>query len=561
MTTAIARIESDEEFERRNDAWVNLTTGIGGPKDKSSGYRFVPSNIDGAWYELELVYEQDHIAARIVDAKPEAVFANGITVEMADQAQKEALIDAMDALEAEDSIEKAMKWANLHGGSAIFLGADDGQKFSAPLNETGVTQVQYLHVFDRWELYPASFYEDPKSPKFGQPETYRVSPSDSTLKLSYYVIVHESRLIKFQGVQTTKRALVENQYWGQSVLVRAYNAVKQYGGSLASVLAAMSDASQGIYKIKNLLEIISGNNEAALKTRFKAMDTLRSSINAILLDADGEDYSRITTPLTELANLVDRFQVNVAAAANMPVTEIFGVSAAGLNATGENDTRSWYKQVQKAQRKSAKPAYERILRLVMRSKLGPTKGEEPASWSVKFPPVWAPTAMEQATLKKTKMETALLAKDAGAVTEYQIARGLLSGSEWDGDVVLKPEEIEALRIMASLAGMPTNTAPVVTPGTEEMPGGGEQLTQDDEGEELAVANPRQLAEQMTLHGALKCEHGKKNRCLLCGVERNRGLTGVDANGDGIWDTSWRAIGARAPAPAQPDAEPVDAADD
>lgn len=551
-------MSADSQLVRHTDAWINLTTGIGGPKDKSSGYRFVATNVDGAWYELENLYEEDHIAGRIVDAKPEAVFANGVTVEMADQKQKEAVLDKLDSLEAEDCIERAMKWENLHGGAAIFIGVDDGQKFDAPLNEASIKDVQYLHVFDRWELYPSKFYEDPKSPKFGQPSHYRVSPSDSSIRLSYYVIVHESRLIRFKGLQTTKRKLIENQYWGQSVLVRAYNAIKQYGGSLASVLAAMSDASQGVYKIKDLMQIIEGNNEEALKTRFKTMDTLRSTINAILLDSDGEDYQRISTPMTELANLVEKFQVNVASAANMPVTEIFGISAAGLNATGENDTRSWYKQVQKAQRKSAKPAYERILRLVMRSKLGPTKGEEPASWSVKFPPVWSPTAIEQATLKKTKMETAVLAKDLGAVNQYQIARGLLSGSEWDGDVVLKPEEIEALRILAQLSGMPTQTAPVVAPGAQALPEGGEQLTQDDEGEELAVANPRQLAEQMTLHAVQRCEHGKSNRCLLCGVERNRELTGTDNDGNGIFVTSWRAIGARAP---KVDAEPADETDE
>src|SRR5690606_7151553 len=111
---------------------------------------------------------------RIVDAKPEAVFANGVTVDIADGKQKEAVLDKMDSLEVEDCIERAMKWENLHGGAAIFIGADDGQKFDAPLNEAELKDVQYLHVFDRWELYPSKFYEDPKSPKFGQPSHYRV---------------------------------------------------------------------------------------------------------------------------------------------------------------------------------------------------------------------------------------------------------------------------------------------------------------------------------------------------------------------------------------------------
>lgn len=551
-------------IEKRNDAWGNAITGIGGPKDKSSGFRFYPSYIDRNWHALEELYEGDHIAGRIVDALPEAVFADGVNVEFAEQESREPVLDKMDLLRAEDHIEQGMKWEGVHGGAAIFIGVDDGLKFDVPMPDV-VKQVLYLHVFECWELYPAKFYEDPKSPKFGLPSHYRVSPSDSSGMGRYVnsVIVHESRLIKFEGLQTTKRKLVENQYWGQSRLARTYTAIKQYGGALASVLAAMADASQGVYKIKNLHEIIEGNNEESLKNRFRAMDQLRSVINSILLDSDGEDYSRITTPLTELANLVDRFQINVASAANMPVTEIFGISAAGLNATGENDTRSWYKQVQKAQRKRAKPAYERILRLVLRSTNGPTKGVEPSSWKVTFPPVWSPTAAERATIQKTKVETAVLAKDLGVVTEHQIARGLFSGSEWDGNIVLKPEEIEALRIMAQLAGM--QTQPSGTLPTNTVPDDGEQLTQDDEGEsqgeELSKLNPVQLAAKMTAMGVKACEHGKKNTCRLCGIERERDLIGTDSNGDGIFDTKWRAIGARAPAATEPDPSAADEADE
>lgn len=543
---------------RRQDAWINLITGIGGPKDKSSGFRFAASRIDQHWFALEELYEEDHIAGRIVDALPEAVFVNGVNVDIADQAVKEATLDKLDALRIEDCIERAMKWERLHGGAAIFVGVKDGTKrFDEPMGR--VHEVMYLHVLDRWELYPDKFYEDPTSPKFGQPSHYRVSPSDSTtLGRTVGVSVHESRLIKFGGMQTTKRKLVENQYWGQSVLARAYNAIKQYGGALASVLAAMADASQGVYKIRNLMQIIEGGNEELLQTRFQVIDQLRSVINSVLLDADGEDYQRIATPLTELANLVDKFQVNVASAANMPMTEIFGISAAGLNATGENDTRSWYKQVAKAQRKSAKPAFERILRLVFRSTEGPTKGVEPASWSVKFPPAWSPTALEQTQIRKTKVETAVLAKDLGVLNEHQIARGLFSGSEWDNDIVLTADEIDALRTMAMLAGMPAQPPSGAAPAVEDDDG--ETLTQDDEteqGEELAALNPRQLAEQMTSHGVQRCEHGKKNKCLLCGVERERELLGVDANGDGIWDVKWRAIGARAPTAAEPDPSTAD----
>jgi hypothetical protein len=57
-----------------------------------------------------------------------------------------------------------------------------------------------------------------------------------------------------------------------------------------------------------------------------------------------------------------------------------------------------------------------------------------------------------------------------------------------------------------------------------------------------------LAEEMTALGITACEHGAKNRCRLCGVERARGVT-LDESGNAVWKLAWKPIGAP-PAPAQ-----------
>lgn len=534
------------------DSWGNRVTGIGGPNDKSSGFAFYPSLIGYDPTALERLYEEDHISGRIVDALPDAVFVRGWTLELSDQAQRETIVDRLDALDAEGAVHQAMSYERLHGGSAIFLGADDA-RFEEPLREGA--RLLYLHVFDRWELTPYRYYQDPKSPKFGRPSHYRVHPSDVGIGQQVGVVVHESRLILFPGERTTKRKRIESQGWGQSALVRAYTAVRQYGGAMASVLALMADASQGVYKIKGLLDIIRSGGEEALTKRMRAMERIRSSLNAILIDADGEDYARVATVLSELGNLIDRFQIQVASAAKMPATEIFGRSAAGLNATGENDLRSWYDQIAQAQRQRAKPALERILRLIMRSPRDVMGGEEPESWSVKFPPVWLPTATETATIRKIKMETAILAKDAGVLNSAQIARGLFSGSEWDGEIVLSPEEISLLDLsqLTTALGGPGDLGDDAGDGEASEP----VLNQDDEtelGEELSALNARELAAQMTEHALTHCEHGRANRCPMCGIERLREVS-LDGDGNPVFTVKWHAIGERAPAPVtEPDAE-------
>lgn len=55
-----------------------------------------------------------------------------------------------------------------------------------------------------------------------------------------------------------------------------------------------------------------------------------------------------------------------------------------------------------------------------------------------------------------------------------------------------------------------------------------------------------LAEAMTEHGVDRCEHERRNRCLLCGVERERvPVPGVDGKPHG-WKIAWRPIKAATP---------------
>jgi hypothetical protein len=196
------------------------------------------------------------------------------------------------------------------------------------------------------------------------------------------------------------------------------------------------------------------------------------------------------------------------------------------------------------------------MRILLRSALGPTKGVEPDSWSIKFPPAWSPSASEKATIQKTKMETAVLAQDAGVLTPEQIARGLFSGSEWDGEIVLTEVEIEALKTVAMMSGLQGFRAPAAQAPLDDAPVDDPEVQEsaDAEGEALADLNPRELAQKMTELSIQRCEHGKLNRCQLCGVERERQLTGTDREGNGVWATAWRAIGARAPLPEEPDAQ-------
>ena len=424
------------------DAWANIVTGVGGPRDKSANFVHIVSMLGSDPAVQEQIYAEDDIAGIIVDALPDQVFRRGWRLDVPDQDDlRQRVIDELDRLGLTEAIKDATRWERLFGGSAIFVGAEDGQNPANPLNLANIRKVHFLTTFDRWELTPQRYYTDPLRPNFGKPEVFRVSPQD-TSKFSG-LLVHESRLVRFGGVRATKRRRAENLSWGDSVLVRAYEAVRQFAGAYASTLALLADANQGIYKISGLFQALKSGNADILRERMKAIDTVRSTVNAIVLDKD-EDYTRVAATLTELGNLLDKFMLRVAASARMPVTVLFGQAPAGLNATGESDMRNWYDRVEEEQRDRIVPAMERIVRLVMLGADGPCRGVEPPKWSVVFPSLWRPTAEQEATIGKTQAETDALYHDLGVLTPAHIARARFGGADGQHITLSKPE-LDALQ--------------------------------------------------------------------------------------------------------------------
>lgn len=64
-----------------------------------------------------------------------------------------------------------------------------------------------------------------------------------------------------------------------------------------------------------------------------------------------------------------------------------------------------------------------------------------------------------------------------------------------------------------------------------------------------------FAQRMTELGLERCQHGKANRCRICGIERVRAVD-LDGDGNPDWKVQWRPIGAPAPAAlARPSAAP------
>jgi phage-related protein (TIGR01555 family) len=432
--------------ESRTDAsWGNVLTGLGTIGDKATSTS--PMTFDGlSDVALSAMFHGDATARKAVTKRARTALSKGINVlvpETAGGAAAGAKVkDELDRLCCVERVLEAARWENLFGGSVIYVGIDDGQRGAdsqaQPIRLDALQRVLWLKTIDRRHIvrspYSGDIDMDPTSQTYGEPSHYQVSVP---MAGSYVTTrIHRSRLIIFGGAAATSEVRESRGGWGISVLDPMYDALQRSVNAWQSSGNAVANAQYTVFSLKGLSAMLGRENgEALMKARSKAMEMAKSLINAILID--GEDkYTRERIDFGNLPDMLDRFMYDVACAADMPVTVLFGRSAAGQNATGEGDRESWEASVEEYREHHLRGRIEELVRLIMVSKQGPTKGRELSGWRATFPPLEVLSALELAD-RYMKMATADVAYiDAQVLSADEVATSRFTAGGYSVETVI-----------------------------------------------------------------------------------------------------------------------------
>jgi phage-related protein (TIGR01555 family) len=455
-------------LEQKLDRWVNYQTGLGTIADKTrAGYFETPWRLNDV--EITDLVSGNDLAAKAVEKRPNEMFRRGYELESkkAGELDKSKIQDlseyATERLQCDLRLHQGLTFGRQYGGALLILGIDDGREPWEPLDEKNIKSFDFINQIDRRFAYVQDYYSDPMQPKYGQPRTYLIAnavatssyrSSDGT-KFGYktkskaklaniatsILNVHESRLIRFDGVEPdiiTRQTLAG---WSWSVLQRGYEVLRQCDGSFDALAYLISDASQGIFKLKGLFNAITAGQEGKLRARLELMERTRSVMHGVALDAGGEeDFTRVVTPMTGIPDAIDRIMQRLAAAFDMPLTELFGMSPAGMNATGESDRIKWYDTIANEQVNFLAPKIRRLYRLIALAHDSPFKGQ-PVDFKVHFHPLYAPTDDELAKTRFTNAQRDQIYIQNEVVTAEQVAL-TLSDIYQSIDVEEIEEEIE-----------------------------------------------------------------------------------------------------------------------
>ncbi len=200
----------------RNDSYLNalIPRSIRGrmsnySADLRNGAGLFPQPILSAQYML------NGFARTICDKPAEEMTRAGFDIVGMDEDLAQGIKARLEELNATKAFNEAIKWRRAFGGGLIVLGIRDGGGLEDEVNEDGVTDIEFMRVYDRFEAIPESRYEDPSHIKFGEIEIWQISPkivNGQTYK------VHESRCLIFDGESVTNETRASNDGWGSSVI-------------------------------------------------------------------------------------------------------------------------------------------------------------------------------------------------------------------------------------------------------------------------------------------------------------------------------------------------------
>jgi phage-related protein (TIGR01555 family) len=445
--------------------------------------------------QAEELYRGDDLAARLCDLLPADMTRQWLDVLVkGDKETTEEIGESLKTLRAKSKFREALTWARVFGGAAMLpvaadesgaaVAIDGSDDLSKPLDETKIQSIAGLNVFDAREVIAVAWYGDPLSPRYGEPVIYRLQPltlnvtsieeqslreqekkgnysglqrtatasmPDNTPSVVTIRYIHESRILRFDGVRLTRRLERVQWGWGDSIYVRLLDEIRDFQGSFDSTAVLLHDFAQGVFKMDGLAEAIASGNQALVMARMQAIDLARSVVKAAVIDTKGEEFKREVTPVAGLADLLDKFMTRISAAGGYPVTLLFGVSPAGLNATGASDIRLYYDKVKDQQEERIGPPLTRLLELLFLAKDGPTDGQELEDWSIQYRPLWQLDEVQQADVRLKTAQGDALYLDRQVVTPEEIAVSRWGGDAYSIETQLEETDPEKRAVAASEA--------------------------------------------------------------------------------------------------------------
>ena len=443
MSEELVDLGHNGEGVFRADGLVNALTGMGTGRDKSQYTGSTPI-VFLTQEELENLYSE-WIPKRIVDIVAEQSTRKGFKVlfggEGAAAEEVTGIEQVIEDLYILENLGLASKNARLFGGAVILLYIDDGRSADQPVDFRNIRAVEGMEVLDRWQIAPMitedSLYDYSKA-------TYYQIISGDLIRQPQLTKIHKDRILRFDGEWLPYRIRQRNYGWGMSTLQSVYDSFRFYSTGISSAATLLTEFDIFVHKLRGLSSMLAAGKEKDVRDRLVLNDMSKSIYRGYAIDAEKEELEFISRNFGGVGEILEKLRVDIIGASQIPHTLLFGESPGGLGSTGRSEERDFAKHLGDYQATHYKRALQHLMKTIMMSKMGPTKGKVPESWRIKFNDLFELNEREKADVRARVAAVDGRYIQLGVLTPKEVADARYGGSEWSMELTLDPSVVREL---------------------------------------------------------------------------------------------------------------------
>ncbi len=413
----------------RSDGWGNLINNLGTANSRTNNTKFL-NNLNLSRDYLTSLYTSDAIARQIVNIIVDDAMRGFINAD-------ELLLDELKRLNSKQKITDAATWGRLYGGSAIIIFADDGQDMESPINLNRLRKVVSLQIYDRYQIssMPTDINEDFYSEHYGLPEVYTINQKNGqTFR------VHRTRIHFFTGQRKPQYNSLTNEIWNDSVLQSCYEPLRNYGQSMAAAAEIFQDSIQTVLAVSGLTDLMRNGGDDLIRQKMQILDMTRNVSNTVFLDAEQESYTKHSSNVTGLSDILEKQQENICASSSYSMTKLFGVTSKGMGNSGNTDSDNMNNTVDAYRCDNIEPCFVWLIKILEAQSEWLDK---PESFDWSFPSLKTSNEHEVAKNRLMAAEMDMKYIERGIPVEFLFKKRYSEGG-FQTDIFISEEEMDEL---------------------------------------------------------------------------------------------------------------------
>lgn len=360
-------------------------------------------------YQTMAIIAQNWLVAKACKQPAEDAIRNGFEIATANDEPVDAAILAKLAerdthYNLTDNLKNFIYFGRMFGIriAKFDIVSDDPEYYEKPFNPDGITPGSYRGItqIDPYWITPLLSGEaaaNPESRHFYVPTWWMVNGKR----------IHRTHLVIFKGDEVADILKPTYLYGGISITQKIFERV--YAAERTANEAPMLAQSKRETVLHVDIEKAIANQEA-FEQKIGVWSEWRNNYGIKVVGLT-EQVEQFETSLADLDDVIMTQYQLVASIAGVPVTKLLGTVPKGFNSTGEYDEASYHETLESIQTHELQRLIERHHLCVMRSDLPDAKFKPVIKWN----PLDAMTAEEQALVNKTKAETGQILMQSGAI--------------------------------------------------------------------------------------------------------------------------------------------------